>query len=105
LIVAGYVKVGVTSEVPVGTLRPYRVGRTSIVVCNTGEAFYAVADECSHDSAPISDGKLDGGNIVCPRHGARFNVQSGAVTGPPAVIGIDSYKLKIEGEDILVMVD
>ena len=102
---ADFVKVAVTTDIPTGELRSFRVGHTDIVVCNTGDGFHALADECSHDSAPISDGDLDGNDIVCPRHGATFDIHSGAVTGPPAVIGIDKYELKIEGEDILVKID
>jgi 3-phenylpropionate/trans-cinnamate dioxygenase ferredoxin subunit len=96
---ADFVKVAVTSDIPTGQLRSFRVGHTDIVVCNTDDGFHALADECSHDSAPISDGDLDGNDIVCPRHGATFDI------GPPAVIGIDKYELKIEGEDILVKID
>jgi len=102
---ADYIKIGVTSEISASKMRPYRIGRTRVVVCNTGDGFHALTDECSHDSAPISDGRLDGDQIICPRHGAKFNVHTGAVAGPPAVIGIDKYELKIEGEDILVKVD
>jgi 3-phenylpropionate/trans-cinnamate dioxygenase ferredoxin subunit len=105
LIMAGFVKVAATTDIPSGELRSYRVGHTRVVICNTGESYHALADECSHDSAPISDGDLAGDNIVCPRHGAKFNIHTGAVTGPPAVIGIDKYELKIEGQDILIRID
>lgn len=102
---AEFTKVCTVSDVPEGEIRPFQVGHTEIVICNTGDGFYALADECSHDSAPISDGDLDGNTIVCVRHGAEFDARTGEVTGPPAVVGIDKYELKIEGEDILVKVD
>lgn len=102
---ADFVKVAVTSDIPTGQLRAFQAGHARIVICNNGDEYFALADECSHDAAPISDGNLIGNTIVCPRHGAKFDIRTGAVTGPPAVIGIDKYELKIEGEDILVKID
>lgn len=99
-----FVKVATKGDIPDGEMRSFMVGHDSIVVCNMNNEFFALADECSHDSAPISDGHLDGERVVCPRHGASFELRTGKVAGPPAVVGIDKYELKIEGEDILVMV-
>jgi len=101
----GFTQIALVTDIPEGTMRSYQVERNRIVVCNLGGKFFALADECTHDAAPISDGKLEGGNLVCARHGAMFDVVSGAVTGPPAVIGIDKYEVKVEGNNILVRVD
>lgn len=101
---SSFVKVATKSDIPAGEMRSFIVDHAPVVICNLNNEYFALADECSHDSAPISDGHLDGGNIVCPRHGATFDLQSGDVTGPPAVVAIDKYELKIEGEDILVMI-
>jgi nitrite reductase/ring-hydroxylating ferredoxin subunit len=98
-------KVATTAEVPPGTMKCITVKSHRLVLCNTGDGVYAVADECSHDSAPISTGRLEGREVVCPRHGARFDVSDGSVKAPPAVVGIDTYELKIEGNDIYVVVD
>ena len=99
---AEFTRIASVTDIPKGAMRSYQVGYDHIVLCNVGGKFFALADECSHDAAPISDGKLEGGNLVCARHGAKFDVVSGAVTGPPAVIGIDKYEVKVEGNDILV---
>lgn len=99
----GFVRVASRSDIPAGEMRSFVVDHVSVVICNVNNEFFALADECSHDSAPISDGTLDGKTIVCPRHGATFDLQTGDVTGPPAVVGIDKYELKLEGEDILIM--
>ena len=80
-----------------------QIGYDHIMLCRTGDSIFALADECSHDSAPISDGHLLGHEIVCPRHGARFDIKSGEATGPPAVAPIDRYEVKIEGDDIFVL--
>ena len=102
---AGYTNIAKTADIPLGEMRSFDIGLDSIVICHTEGGYFAVADECSHDSAPIRDGKLDGEEIVCCRHGGRFSVIDGSVTGPPALVGIDRYELKIEGDDILVKMD
>ncbi len=75
------------------------------VLVHSAEGYFAIADECSHDSGPIIDGKLKGHEIMCTRHGARFDLRTGAVTAPPAIVPIDTYKVMVEGEDILVYLE
>jgi 3-phenylpropionate/trans-cinnamate dioxygenase ferredoxin subunit len=100
-----WVKATRVSEIPEGQMKAVEVGYHNLVICHTSDGFYALDNECSHDSAPISDGELKGKEMVCARHGARFNVEDGAVTAPPAVVGIDSYEVKIDGDLIYVRVD
>ncbi len=100
-----FVKVARVGDIPEGQVREYEVADVSIVICHTAGRFYALANECSHDSASFGDGRLVGHELVCPRHGATFDLRSGAVSGPPAVVGIDRFELKVEGEDIYVLVD
>ena len=102
---AEFVRVAAVGDIPLGQMRGFEVGFERIVIGHTENGFFAVADECSHDAAPISDGELRGNNLVCPRHGAMFNIENGAVTGPPAVIGIDSYEVKVDGDDVFVRFD
>ncbi|MFH1686082.1 MAG: Rieske 2Fe-2S domain-containing protein [bacterium] len=102
---ADYVKVARVSDIPEGSMRGFEIGPHHIVICHAADGFHALADECSHDAAPISSGELQGREIVCPRHGARFSIIDGSVTAPPAVVGIDRFKHKIEGEDIFVLLD
>ena len=100
-----YRKVASVSDIPESGMKTCRVDHDQIVICRSGGKYYAVADECSHDAAPISTGHLRNHEIVCPRHGARFDITSGAVTAPPAVAPIDTFEVKIEGEDIFVRLD
>jgi 3-phenylpropionate/trans-cinnamate dioxygenase ferredoxin subunit len=102
---AEFRKVASVNDIPVGSMKAFEIRRNRLVVCNTGDGVFAVADECSHDSAPISTGVLHGKEIVCPRHGARFDVEDGSVKAPPAVAPIDTYDVKIEGEDIYILLD
>ncbi len=57
---------------------------------------YAIEDVCSHDGAPIADGLVDGDQIICPRHGARFCIKTGAVKSPPAYEDIACFPVRIE---------
>ncbi|MFQ6007950.1 MAG: Rieske (2Fe-2S) protein [Candidatus Zixiibacteriota bacterium] len=102
---AKFRKIATLNDVPPGTMKSFEFRHHRFVLCNTGAGVFAVADECSHDSAPISEGELRGQEIVCPRHGARFNVKDGSVKAPPALVPIDIYAVKIDGEDIYVRLD
>ena len=102
---AGFRKIATVDDIPEGTLKGFEVDHQKLVVAHTAAGFYAVEDECSHDFAPISDGHLAGNDIVCPRHGARFDLETGDVTAPPAVAPIETLELKIDGDDILVRID
>jgi len=102
---AEFRKVATVSEVPEGTLKGFEVAGQKLVVAHTSDSFYAVVDECTHDMAPISTGQIAGNEIICPRHHARFDLKTGAVKAPPAIVPIDTLELKIDGDDILVFID
>ena len=76
------------------------MGDRAIAVCNVGGQFYAVDDVCTHDEASLEQGQVEGYEIECPRHGARFDVRTGAVTALPAVIPIETFGVRVQGEDV-----
>lgn len=92
-------------EIPVGTVKGFEIGFDKIVICNTGDGFYAVPDECTHESLPLNKARLKGNVIICPHHGARFDVTDGSVTHPPAIVPLETYELKIEDGEIFVKLD
>jgi len=67
-----------------------------VAVFNLGGEFYALEDVCTHDGAEIASGELDGDEIVCPRHGARFCVRTGAVKSAPAYEDIAAFAVRVE---------
>jgi 3-phenylpropionate/trans-cinnamate dioxygenase ferredoxin component len=67
-----------------------------VAVFNLGGEFYAVEDACTHDGAEIASGRLDGAEIVCPRHGARFCVKTGKVLSAPAYEDLTCFPVRIE---------
>ena len=73
-----------------------------LVVFNIGGMFFAIDDICSHDDGPLGDGELDGYQIACPRHGARFEVRTGQALTLPAVEDISAYPIRINEGKLLV---
>lgn len=69
---------------------------TEVAVFNIDGEYYAIEDVCTHDGAEIASGLIDGDEIVCPRHGARFCIKTGVVKAPPAYEDINVYKVRIE---------
>ena len=96
----GFTSVGKASDVPPGTAKVYEVADRYIAVCNVDGELYAIDDVCTHDEGSLDQGELEGHEIECPRHGARFDVRSGEVTALPAVLPIDTFKVRVDGEDI-----
>ena len=102
---AEFRKVATVGDIPEGNMKGCVVGHQKLVVAHTSDGFYAVMDECTHDMAPISTGQVAGNEIICARHHARFDLKTGAVKAPPAIVPIDTLELKIDGDDILVLID
>ncbi len=100
-----FVKVARTDQIPAGQTRVFQVGEERIVLCNVNGTFYAIEDVCTHDASPFGIERLEGPVIECPRHGARFDVRTGAVLRMPAVAPVRTFVTKVEGSDILVAVD
>lgn len=75
------------------------VNNEPIVIFRVGESFYAIKDMCTHDRGPLGDGDLDGFEVVCPRHGARFDIRTGKATRLPAVKETVTYPVRVnEGQ-------
>ncbi len=65
------------STVPPGAVKAVDHGGGSVALCNVGGTFYAIQDRCPHRMASLSDGRLDGATIVCPKHRGQFDLQTG----------------------------
>lgn len=73
-----------------------------IAIVNLGGEIYALDDICTHAYASMADGYIEGDCIECPLHGAQFNIKTGKVETPPATEDLNTYEVKIEGDNILV---
>jgi 3-phenylpropionate/trans-cinnamate dioxygenase ferredoxin subunit len=99
---ADFVTVGKVDEVPPGERLVAQIGRHWVVVFNVGGTLYAVEDQCSHEDYPLSEGTLDGMEIECAKHGARFDIRTGKNLTPPALLPVRWYEVRIEGDEIQV---
>ena len=97
-----FVKAARVGDVPEGHAVPVEVDEENIALCNVDGEIYAVANVCTHDGGPLGEGHLQGDQIECPRHGARFDVKTGAVKSLPAIVPIDTYEVKVVGDEIWV---
>lgn len=99
---ARYVKVGRTSDVPQGRPEVFDVEDRQIAVYRLDDGYYAIDDICTHDGGPLADGEVEGQEVICPRHGARFDIKTGAVRAMPAVTPVESYPVRLEGDDLYI---
>ena len=99
---ARYVRVGLAREIREGSAEVFDVGDRKIAVFHLADGYYAIDDICTHDGGPLASGEIEGDDAICPRHGARFNIKTGAVRSLPAVTPVESYPVRIEGEEILI---
>lgn len=72
------------------------VDGTEVAIFKIDGQFFAIEDVCTHDGAEIASGKLEGDEIICPRHGARFCVKTGAVKCAPAYEDVDTFPVRVE---------
>lgn len=72
------------------------VDGTMVVVFNLEGEYYAVEDVCTHDGAEIASGCLVEDAIECPRHGARFDLRTGAVLAPPAYEPLQTFPVRVD---------
>jgi 3-phenylpropionate/trans-cinnamate dioxygenase ferredoxin subunit len=82
-----------------GEAVPRGVEVSDVAVClvRLGDEVFAVHDECTHESVPLSEGDVEGATIECWRHGSRFDLRSGAVLNPPAVKAVQTYAVRVDG--------
>lgn len=94
---AEWIDVARNGDFPPGSRRCIDVGGRAIAVFNVAGRYYAIADTCTHEAESLSDGFLEGCEITCPRHGARFSLIDGAALSPPAWEPVDTYPVRIAG--------
>jgi 3-phenylpropionate/trans-cinnamate dioxygenase ferredoxin subunit len=78
------------------------VDGVDVAVVRADDDFYAIHDECSHASIPLSEGDVEGCEIECWLHGSRFDLRTGKPTGLPATEPVPTYAVKVVGDDVLV---
>lgn len=97
--------VAAESEFLPGTCQRVQVDGVEIAVFNVDGRFYAIEDLCSHESETLSNGKLAGLEITCPRHEARFSLVTGEALSPPAYEPVAIFPVRIENGRVQVRDD
>ena len=97
-----WIDAGPTTGLGDGQTLSLSVGRRMIAVARSGGSFYAIEDVCTHDGAELTGGAIEGMEIICPRHGARFCLRTGEALSPPAYEPVQVFETKIEGGHLWV---
>ena len=100
-----WIEVAAVDEFPAGTSRVVDVDGTMVAVFNLDGEYYAIEDICTHDGGELASGDREGEEIVCPRHGARFNIKTGEVTAPPAYEAVATFPVRVRAGKIQVRDD
>jgi len=101
----GWVKVAAREDVKADAPFITDVGGTRVAVFDLGGTLYCIEDVCTHDDGPVAEGPVTENMIECPRHGARFDIRTGAVMGMPAVMPIRTFQVKVDEGAVLVQVE
>jgi 3-phenylpropionate/trans-cinnamate dioxygenase ferredoxin subunit len=98
----GFVKVATTDEIAPGRGKLVEVAGKHIGLFNVEGEYFAIDDLCTHEEASLSEGEIFGFEVTCPLHGAKFDIRSGEVLGPPAYDDVASYPVRVSGNDVEV---
>jgi len=102
---ADFVKVARTDEINPGQARLIDVKGIQIALFNVNGEFFAIDNMCTHEEASLAEGEISGHEVTCPLHGAKFDVRTGEVLGPPAYDDVVRYAVRLMGTDIEVDVE
>lgn len=97
-----YVTVATVDEVGPGQRKLVDVDGEPLAVFNIAGRYFAITDRCSHDDGPVAEGDVADTTVECPRHGARFDLETGKALSLPAVVDIPAYPVRVVGQEIQV---
>jgi 3-phenylpropionate/trans-cinnamate dioxygenase ferredoxin subunit len=100
-----WIDAGSAADLSDGQTISIPVGRRMIAVARSGESYFAFEDVCTHDGAQLTGGAIEGTEIICPRHGARFCLRTGEALTPPAYEPVRVFGTKIEDGRLWVRAD
>lgn len=97
-----FVRVARVADIPDPGRELVEVDERLIVLLHVGGEFFALDDVCTHDGGPLSEGELDDHTIACPRHGAKFDLRTGAALTMPATQPTAAHETKVENGEVFV---
>lgn len=99
-----FVEIARTDEIAPGKGKMVEVEGKKIALFNLEGSYWAIDDTCPHRGGPLSEGEVEIEVVTCPWHGSEFNIKTGGVLRPPAIVGVRSYKVQVEGSIIMIEV-
>ncbi len=90
-----YIDIAPSDQLSDGERLFVEISGKSIVLLSLAGKLFAIGDVCSHDNGPVGDGEIEDSEIICPRHGARFDLRTGKATSLPALVDIPAYPVRI----------
>ena len=96
-------RVGPADEIPEGGVKIVQSGSLFVGVYRIDGQFYAIEDRCSHDDGPLCEGDREGFQVICPRHGACFDLRTGAVLSLPATEDVDAFAVELRDGELFVI--
>ena len=100
-----WVSVAKVGELAPGSHRVVNVDGAAVVVFNLAGEYYAIEDVCTHDGGQLTGGVVEGDQVVCPRHGARFSIRTGEALTAPAYEPVAKFPVRVENGVIQVRDD
>lgn len=97
-----FVKIAKTADIPDPGKATFEVDDRLVVLIHAGGQWYCIDDVCTHDGGPLGEGPLEDHAIVCPRHGAKFDIRTGDALTMPATEPTAVHQVRVDGQDILV---
>ena len=96
-----FVRVAAVEEIPPGERLLVELDGIRVAVFNLDGDYYAIEDVCTHDGGPLVEGEiLEGCQVECPRHGARFDIRTGEALSMPAFEPTPAYDVRVESGEI-----
>ncbi len=102
---ADFIQVASTQGIPDPGKITIDVDERLVVLIHAGGQWYCIDDVCTHDGGPLGEGPLDGHAIVCPRHGAKFDIRNGKALTMPATEPTLVHEVRVDGGDVLVRIN
>lgn len=99
-----FTAVATLADLPLDGKKLVKLGRLPILLCRTEDGVFALRNECSHAYAELDCGRVRDGWIMCPLHGARFDLETGEALKGPATEPVEIFAVRITGDTIEVAV-
>ena len=97
--------VAAAAEFEPGEHRVIDIDDVTIAVFNLDGDFFAIEDVCTHDFGTLTGGCVEDGRIMCPRHGARFDIRTGEALTPPAYEPVTTFPVRVHDGVVQVLGD